>query len=70
MNFKVIKGEIGGNGNKVFKPGDKVTEMNFPKGNAEALVKLGFLEAVKDEAPKLELETETETKPKPSGKKK
>lgn len=34
---------VSGKGNKVFKYGEKVTEDQFPRGNAEALVKSGHL---------------------------
>lgn len=49
---------VSGNGNKVFKSGDVVTELNFPPGNAEKLVEKGFLVAAKVEAPTVNLETE------------
>jgi hypothetical protein len=41
--FIVIALAVSGNGNKVFKSGDKVTEKNFPPGNTADLVKNGFL---------------------------
>jgi hypothetical protein len=43
MNYEVLKGDVGGFNNKSFKKGDIVTELNFPTGNAEKLVELGFL---------------------------
>lgn len=42
--YKVIALSVGGSSNKVFHSGDIVEEGNFPPGNAEALVKNGFLE--------------------------
>lgn len=48
--FKVVKGEVGGYGNKVHKKGAEVTDEMFPPGNAEDLEKMGILESIK--APK------------------
>jgi hypothetical protein len=42
-NYTVISYSVGGRNNKVYKSGDKVKESNFPPGNAEDLVKGGFL---------------------------
>jgi hypothetical protein len=35
--------DISGLNNKIYKPGDEVTERNFPIGNFERLVKAGFI---------------------------
>lgn len=48
MNYKVIKGEVGGFGNRIFKVGETVSDNNFPTGNAETLEKMGFLEKVSE----------------------
>ena len=50
--YKVIALSVGGLGNKIFNSRDIVTEDNFPRGNAEELVKQGFL---------MEIETSAET---------
>jgi len=47
--YKVIKGEVGGNGGKKYQEGDIVKDTDFPRGNAETLVEMGFLEVVKEE---------------------
>jgi hypothetical protein len=44
--YKVLTSSVGGRRNKIFKAGDIVFENNFPEGNAEQLVKKGFLEKV------------------------
>jgi len=55
MNYKVIVLGVQGINNKVYGPGEIVTEKHFPEGNAEKLVKDGKLEEVKlQEEPKLE----------------
>lgn len=46
--YKVIAGCVGGRSNKIFQSQDIVTESNFPPGNAEQLVKKGFLEFLDD----------------------
>lgn len=48
--YKVKTLHIGGLGNKVFNHGDTVTERNFPKGNADLLVKSGHLEYIDEVA--------------------
>lgn len=48
--YKVLKGNVGGFGNKTYKKGETVTDEMFPKGNAETLEKMEFLKATK--APK------------------
>lgn len=35
--------DVSGLNNKIYKPGDEVTERNFPIGNFERLVKAGFI---------------------------
>lgn len=40
---------VSGPGNKIFRSGDVVTEKNFPEGNADMLVKKGFLTEIKGE---------------------
>lgn len=41
--YKVKALSVGGLGNKIFYSGNEVTDKNFPPGNAEDLVKRGFL---------------------------
>lgn len=43
VEYKVIALSVGGKGNKIFHSGDIVSDKNFPDGNAEKLVELGFL---------------------------
>lgn len=45
--YKVIALSVGGLNNKIFNSGETVTADNFPRGNAEDLVKQGFLQEVK-----------------------
>ena len=52
--FIVLSLAVSGLGNKIFRHGDKVTEANFPPGNADALVENGHLKEDK-KAPKPEL---------------
>lgn len=61
--YKVIKGSVGGFGNKTHKVGDEVTEDMFPPNNAKDLAKLGFLEELK-EAPKKEVKETKKEEPK------
>lgn len=59
--YKVIALSVGGLGNKIYNSKDIVTEANFPEGNAEKLVKSGFLEPIKEEKKsKKEAEKEAE----------
>ncbi len=65
-HYKVLKGNVGGFGNKTYKKGDAVTDEMFPAGNAETLAKMEFLKEVdapkKDDKKSEEVEeTETET---------
>lgn len=46
MEYKVIALSVGGLGNKVFKHGDIVTELNFETNTAQKLVDGGFLEPI------------------------
>lgn len=46
--YKVIALSVGGLGKKIFNSGDIVTDKNFPAGNAEKLVKQGFLEEIQE----------------------
>ena len=41
--YKVLKGKVGGFGNKTHEKGSEVTADMFPKGNAEKLEEMGFL---------------------------
>lgn len=50
--FKVISLSVGGSNNKIFKSGDIVTENQFPQGNADKLVKGGFLKEILEDKPK------------------
>lgn len=53
QHYKVKKGKaVGGFGGKIFKEGEVVTAANFPKGNAEQLLAMKYLE--KCDAPKVE----------------
>jgi hypothetical protein len=72
--YKVIKGNVGGFGNKTHEKGAEVTEDMFPSGNAETLVEMGFLKELKwkdKEEPKVEeteeVESEEETKEEETG---
>lgn len=49
-HYEVLKGNVGGFGNKTYKKGETVTDEMFPKGNADTLEKMEFLKEVK--APK------------------
>lgn len=49
MKAKVIALAVGGRGNKVFRPGDIVTEQNFPPGNFKKLVKDKAIEICPEE---------------------
>ena len=46
--YKVLKGQVGGYGNRYFDVGSKVNENDFPAGVAETLVKMEFLEIISD----------------------
>lgn len=52
--YKVIALSVGGLNKKIYNSNDIVTEENFPEGNVPELVKGGFLEEIKDKAPKAE----------------
>ena len=59
--FKVLKGNVGGFGNKTYKKGDEVSEDMFPAGNAKTLAKMDFLEEIKGKSkPKPTPEPEVE----------
>jgi len=47
QKFKVISLAISGNGKKVFRSGQEVSESDFPKGTVAGLVKAGHLEPIK-----------------------
>jgi len=47
--YKVIALSVGGNGNRIFKHGETVSEENFGKDRTEELVKGGFLKPMKAE---------------------
>lgn len=51
-NYKVLKGKVGGYGNRYFEVGSSVKENDFPPGIANTLVKMGFLEEI-TEAPEV-----------------
>ena len=42
--YKVLKGNVGGFGNKTHSKGSTVTDGMFPNGNAKTLCEMGFLE--------------------------
>ena len=46
--YEVLKGNVGGFGNKIHKKGSTVTDAMFPTGNAKTLEKMGFLKSVED----------------------
>ncbi len=46
--YKVVALSVGGLNKKIYNSGDIVTAENFPSGNAELLVKGGFLEEIKE----------------------
>ena len=48
--YKILKGNVGGFGNKTHSKGSTVTNEMFPNGNAKTLCEMGFLEETK--APK------------------
>lgn len=52
--FKVKALSVGGSSNRIYHSGDIVTAGNFPDGNAEKLVKEGFLEPYDEEAAQAE----------------
>jgi len=60
--YKVLKGNVGGFGNKTHSKGSIVSDIMFPNGNAKTLCEMGFLEETK--APKkVEAETVEVVKP-------
>jgi hypothetical protein len=59
--FKVISLYVGGVNGKVFTSGDIVKEKHFPPGNAELLVKQGFLEELAADLNSGDGETDAET---------
>lgn len=48
MDYKVLSENVGGFGGRTFKKGDKVTELDFPVGNAIKLVELKCLEVLEE----------------------
>ena len=58
MKYTVITSTVGGLGKKIYKAGDKVTDANFPEGNAAKLEKAGFLKKVGKEDKPTELSKE------------
>lgn len=48
---EIIVSEVSGFGNKIYKPGDPVTERMFPIGNFDRLVKDGFIKEKVEAAP-------------------
>lgn len=64
--YKVVALSVGGLNKKIYNSGDIVTSDNFPAGNAELLVKGGFLEEIKEKVktdkPKAEKVDKTENK--------
>lgn len=51
QKFKVISLAISGNGKKVFRSGEEVSDSDFPKGTVASLVKAGHLEVIKTAKP-------------------
>ena len=49
--YEVLKGNVGGFGNKTHKKGSTVTDAMFPNGNAKTLETMGFLKSVKAPSP-------------------
>lgn len=63
-HYEVIKGNVGGFGNKTHTKGSTVTDAMFPNGNAKTLETMGFLKETK--APKKEVKATKKTEaPKP-----
>ena len=53
--YEVLKGNVGGFGNKTHKKGSTVTDEMFPNGNAKTLETMGFLKCVKAPKPVKEI---------------
>ena len=53
--YEVLKGNVGGFGNKTHKKGSTVTDEMFPSGNAKTLETMGFLKCVKAPKPVKEI---------------
>lgn len=64
--YTVIALSVGGLGNKIHRSGEEVTEQNFPAGNAEILVKKGFLKEVVLESEKTSDQDAKKVKVKPT----
>jgi hypothetical protein len=56
--YKVLKGNVGGFGGKMFAEGSICSDTDFPVGNAQDLEKMGYLQLVPetDEAEDVEVE--------------